>query len=174
MIILKEQSFSIERDEKTFGYMIVVYDLLNKPILKSEKQFNSKALAEKEKLNIINYFSKKRAAKTALISFSEIAVTNSELHNFPNDFKYSNHINLIFPDWPVRFQNNEFKDLIIESIEEYIPAHLSHSIFYLDFQALEVFESIYFKWLKYKFEGNFEKLDQESLQLIQLISSYQP
>lgn len=173
VIILKERNFSIEKDEKTDKYIIVAYDLLNKPILRSEKQFNSILPAEREKLRIIKYFSTKRESDSDIVSFSDIEIINSELNKFPNDFLYSNHINFIFPDWPVRFQNNEFKNLIIESIEEFIPAHLSYNIFYLNFQDLEIFENVYFKWLKFKFDGNLAKLEQESLQLIQLISSYQ-
>jgi hypothetical protein len=174
VIILKEQNFSIEKDEKTNEYIIVVYDLFNKPILKSEKQFNTIPLAEAEQARIIKYFSTKRILKSDIISFSSIEVTNREVSKFPNDFPYSNHINFIFPDWPVRFQNNEFKNLIFESIEEFIPAHLSYTTFYLNFQDLEIFEDVYFKWLHYKREGDFAKLELESLQLIQLISSYQP
>ena len=79
----------------------------------------------------------------------------------------------MFPDWPVRFQNNEFKNLINESIQDFIPAHLSYDIFYLDFQSLSVFESIYFKWLDHRLVGDDENLELTSLQLIQLIMSYQ-
>jgi hypothetical protein len=173
VIILKKQNFSIEKDEKTDKHIIVVYDLLNNPILKSEKQFNSLLSAEREKLRIIKYFSTKKESDSDIVSFTGIEIKNSESNKFPNDFLYSNHINFIFPDWPVRFQNNEFKNLIIESIDEFIPAHLSYNVFYLNFQDLEIFENVYFKWLKFKFDGDLAKLEQESLQLIQLISSYQ-
>ena len=55
------------------------------------------------------------------------------------------------------------------SIKEFIPAHMTYDIYYLDFQNLSVFEAIYFKWLNYRYTGNYEKLELESLQLIQLI-----
>jgi hypothetical protein len=35
------------------------------------------------------------------------------------------------------------------------------------------FEVVYFKWLNYRRSGNLENLEKESLQLIQLIMSYQ-
>lgn len=151
-----------------------MYDLFNEPILKSEQHFDSIASAEEEKTRIIAYFSVKRASNYDVNSFSDIVTTKNESNNFPNDFNYSNHINFIFPDWPVRFQNNAFKNLIFESIDEFIPAHLSYTIYYLNFQSLEVFESVYFKWLNYKQKGNLENLEKQSLQLIQLISSYHP
>ena len=90
-----------------------------------------------------------------------------------NNFKYSNHINFIFPDWPVRFQNNEFKALIYNSIKEFIPAHLSFEVFYLNFEKMAAFENVYFRWLKFRRLGNLENVEKESLQLIQLIMSYQ-
>ena len=123
---------------------------------------------------MIAYFSAKKESNYDITSFSNIITANHESDKFPSDFNYSNHINFIFPDWPVRFQNNAFKNLICESIEEFIPAHLSHTIYYLNFQTLEVFESVYFKWLNYKQKGNLERLEKQSLQLIQLISSYHP
>jgi hypothetical protein len=172
--VLKEKNYSIEKKGKTKKYLIVVYDLFNEPILKSEQHFESIESAEEEKTRIIAYFSAKRASNYDVNSFSDIVTTKNESNNFPNDFNYSNHINFIFPDWPVRFQNNAFKNLIFESIDEFIPAHLSYTIYYLNFQSLEVFESVYFKWLNYKQKGNLEKLEKQSLQLIQLISSYHP
>jgi len=173
VIILDEQNFSIEKVSDSNKFSIVVYDLFNQPILRSEKTYNSKAIAKLEKTKIIEYFVSKNDSKTEITTFSDISIANNMLNKFPEDFKYSNHINFVFPDWPVRFQNNEFKNLINESIKDFIPAHLSYDIFYLDFQALSVFESIYFKWLDHRLVGDDEKLELTSLQLIQLIMSYQ-
>ena len=152
---------------------MVVYDLFNNPILKSDTQFNSTTAAEKEKKRIISFFNSKKDSKTNINEISEILITSNKLNKFPNNFKYSNHINFIFPDWPVRFQNNEFKALIDKSIKEFIPAHLSFEVFYLNFEKMGAFENVYFRWLKFRRLGNLEKLEKESLQLIQLIMSYQ-
>lgn len=172
VIVLDEQNFSVEKVSDSNKFCIVVYDLFNQPILKSEKTYNSKAIAKLEKTKIVEYFISKNESKTEISTFSDISNANNQLNKFPEDFKYSNHINFVFPDWPVRFQNNEFKNLINESIQNFIPAHLSYDIFYLDFQALSVFESIYFKWLDYRLVGDDENLELTSLQLIQLIMSY--
>lgn len=173
VILLEEQNFSIEKISDSNKFGIVVYDLFNQPILRSEKNYNSKAIAKREKTKIIDYFVSKNESKTEVTTFSEISIANSQLNKFPEDFKYSNHINFVFPDWPVRFQNNEFKNLINETIQDYIPAHLSYDIFYLDFQSISVFESIYFKWLDHRLVNDDEKLELTSLQLIQLLMSYQ-
>ena len=173
MIVIDEQNFSVEKVSDSNKFSIVVYDLFNQPILKSEKTYNSKAIAKLEKTKLIEYFISKNESNAEISSFSDISVANNKLNKFPEDFNYSNHVNFIFPDWPVRFQNNEFKNLINESIKDFIPAHLSYDIFYLDFQALSVFESIYFKWLNHRLVGDDEQLELTSLQLIQLIMSYQ-
>lgn len=172
--VIKQQNFSIEKEAKNKKYTIVLYDLFSTPIMKSQKQFSSKLIAEKEMERIIEYFKSKKSAKIAIDAFSEIGIVNSNKSKFPDDFKYSNHINFIFPDWPVRFQNNDFKSLINKSIQRFIPAHLSYHIFYLDFKNLDVFESVYLKWLHSRKIGNIEKIELESLQLIQLIMSYKP
>ena len=158
-----------DKDESSNKYRIIVYDLVNLPILKSENEFNSKAAAEKEKKQIISYFKTKIESKIEIDSFTEILIKNNILNKFPSEFKYSNHLNFIFPDWPIRFQNNDFKALIDVSIKEFIPAHMTYDIYYLDFQNLSIFEAIYFKWLNYRYDGNYEKLELESLQLIQLM-----
>ena len=173
VIVIDEQNFSVEKVSDSNKFSIVVYDLFNQPILKSEKTYNSKAIAKLEKTKLIEYFISKNESNAEISSFSDISVANNKLNKFPEDFNYSNHVNFIFPDWPVRFQNNEFKNLINESIKDFIPAHLSYDIFYLDFQALSVFESIYFKWLNHRLVGDDEQLELTSLQLIQLIMSYQ-
>ena len=172
-IVLKNENFSVEKDAKSGKNIIVIYDLFNNPILKSDTQFNSIAVAEKEKTRIISFFNSKKASNTNINEISDILITNNKLNKFPNNFKYSNHINFIFPDWPVRFQNNEFKALIYNSIKEFIPAHLSFEVFYLNFEKMGTFEDVYFKWLKFRLSDNLEKLEKESLQLIQLIMSYQ-
>lgn len=174
VILLDEQNFSVEKISDSNKFGIVVYDLLNQPILTSQKSYNSKAIAKREKAKIIEYFVSKNESNVAVTTFSEITISNNQLNKFPENFKYSNHINFVFPDWPVRFQNNEFKNLINESIQDFIPAHLSYDIFYLDFQSLSIFESIYFEWLDHRLVNDEENLELSSLQLIQLLMSYQP
>ena len=116
----------------------------------------------------------KRANKVELDTFSSIKIEEGNSHEFPSDFKYSNHVSIIFPNWPFRMQNSEFLSFIKEKIEYYIPAHLSYEIFLLDFRKLSLFEDLYLNWLQAKKNQDFEQLDLLSLQLIQLLSTYKP
>lgn len=170
-ILIKNRNISIEKESKTNEFILVVYDSVNKPILKSNISFVSKEKAKKEKLKILRYLLKQKELNVSADSFTKINKIKNALNTFPN-FKYSNHINFIFPDWPFRFQSREFKNLIYQNIYDFIPAHLSYNVFYLNFNEMLGFESTYFNWLKYKAIGDLENTELNSLQLIQLISSY--
>ena len=110
--------------------------------------------------------------KNIFIITSQIKVLNDLSNQFPDDFTYSNHINFVFPNWPLRFQNKEFRNLINQILEENIPAHLTYDTFYLDIDQINNFEQTFRKWLNLKKSNNQDKLDLESLQIIQLLMNY--
>lgn len=171
--VLKIENYSIEKDETAKKYIIVIYDLLNNPILKSDRFFSSKAVAEIEINRLFDFFVEKRGSESHIDDFTTISLVNGNRNKFPSDFPYSNHVNFVFPDWPFRFQNNEFKSQIFDVITEYIPAHLSFDIYYLDFEYMQIFEDTYLKWLNFKEQEDTENTEIKSIQLIQLIMSYQ-
>ena len=168
--VLKEDNFFVEKDQAKF--IITIYDILNNPILKSIKSFNSEAVAELEKIKLIEFFKTKKAEQIELDSLTEIMLIKNNKNSFPDDFNYSNQITFIFPDWPIRFQNNEFKSLVETAITSYIPAHVGYTINYLSIEKMSVFEDIYFKWLDFKLVKDEVDFELQSLQLIQLIRSY--
>jgi|AntAceMinimDraft_5_1070358.scaffolds.fasta_scaffold01597_5 hypothetical protein len=172
VVVLKRENYSIEKDENAKKYMVVIYDILNNPILKSERFFNSKAVAEIEINRSFDFFVEKRKSKSNLDDFTTITLVNGNSNKFPSDFPYSNHLNFMLPDWPFRFQNSEFKSQIFDVISEYIPVHLSFDIHYLDFENMQIFEDTYLKWLNFKEQGDTENTEIKSIQLIQLIMSY--
>ena len=104
--------------------------------------------------------------------FSKMIIVNDISNKFPDGFNYSNQINFIFPDWPLRFQNKEFKNYLNAVIEEYIPAHLTYDIFYLDVNQMDQFEQSYSKWKRVKNTSRMDQVDSKSLQLIQLLMQY--
>ena len=167
---LKEVNFLVEKDQGKF--IIIIYDILNNPILKSIKSFNSEAVAELEKIKLIEFFKTKKGEQIELDSLTEIMLIKNNENSFPDDFNYSNQITFIFPDWPIRFQNNEFKSLVETAITSYIPAHVGYTINYLSIEKMSVFEDIYFKWLDFKLVKDEVNFELQSLQLIQLIRSY--
>ena len=88
------------------------------------------------------------------------------------DFPYSNQLSFIFPDWPLRFQNTEFKTYLSSIINEYVPAQFEYEIYFININQLTVFEDTYFNWLDKKKNSEYEHLDSFALQLIQLLKSY--
>ena len=101
------ENYAIIKEKSTFR--IVIYDRLNNKILQSKKTFNSKAVAAKEQQRILDLFDTNKKNKIDVNDFTEILVNDDSLNKFDDSFNYSNHLTIIFPDWPIRFQNNDFK-----------------------------------------------------------------
>ena len=98
--------------------------------------------------------------------------TNDEL-NGPND-PYSFMMTLVFPSWPARFQQEEFKNLIHEFVMLESPAHIFVNIIWLDVTEMETFEKAYKDWLLYKttLYTDDPKLKESAIHLLGLIMLY--
>ena len=60
---------------------------------------------------------------------------------------YSLQISVIFPSWPSRYQNKNFRQFVEESVREQTPAHLTAYVLWLDRPAMDAFEAAYAVWL---------------------------
>ena len=96
----------------------------------------------------------------------------SLFHKFPDNFNFSNEVNFIFPDWPFRFQNIEFKNYIKKSIYDLVPSHISFRIHYLNLNDLLIFDTLHKKWLNSKKNRNHLRSQSLSLELIQLLIKF--
>ena len=76
------------------------------------------------------------------------------------------------PSWPNRFQNDEFKSYVKSILNQFSPAHAQCDIYYLDIVEMAKFEEVYMNWIQLLNEGDYYQKDRQSLQLIQLINSY--
>lgn len=77
---------------------------------------------------------------------------------------YSQQISIFLPDWPLRFQNNIFKEFFLRSIYEYTPSHIYPHIFWLNRNEMEEFENVLFQW-QYDFANRSEFLDRSLFEL---------
>ncbi|MFM7091703.1 MAG: hypothetical protein ACKOZZ_12930, partial [Bacteroidota bacterium] len=120
------------------------------------------------------YFQEILDRKQDLESAYEIIQLSSPATMFPVAFDFSNSVSLIFPKWPARFQNEDFKSLIMDTLDNLIPAHFNFKSYFLDVEEMSIFESVYQKWLdeKQHKHPDLNQLDNLSLQLVQLILSY--
>lgn len=171
IIALDKKNYNVIKKVDGKKYEIVIYDLLNKPLFKSCNSYANEAEAKAEIPMMIQFF-RSIIDKNQIEDYSQIKVLNDLSNKFPDDFSYSNHINFVFPNWPLRFQNKEFRNLINQILEENIPAHLTYDTFYLDIDQINNFEQTYRKWLNLKKSNSHDKLDLESLQIIQLLMNY--
>lgn len=169
-----KENYSIIKSKEKKEYQIVIFDIFNKPVFKCPKVLYSNTGAKSEMKRLLEYFVKKSEEKDPIENFSEIIIDKGNSHEFPTDFGYSNQLSFIFPDWPLRFQNTEFRAYLKSSIQEHIPAHFSYDLFYLNVNQLSLFEDTYFNWLDKKKSDDDNEADVNALQLIQLLRSYKP
>ncbi len=64
----------------------------------------------------------------------------------PDDF-YTFTISVIFPSWTARFNDNAFRQLAEETVRLNCPAHIYPTFYWLDFEAIRAFETLYKTWL---------------------------
>ncbi len=162
------ENYSVVADEEGL-YSLVIYNTNNDAVLKTEVKFETKQDANNSIEKFATFFTSTKK-ENKLIATIEKAESIS--HDFPEQFPYSNHLHFICPDWPLRFQNKEFKSFISDCIDAYIPAHLSYTITYLGIEKMKQFERVYSTWMtNYNLKESLEK-DISSLQLIQALRSY--
>ena len=75
------------------------------------------------------------------------------------------NISILLPNWPVRFQNEQFKDYLHDIILERIPSHIAQQIIWVDALKLKGFEDKYFAWEKLKSEQNSSGLISHDLKM---------
>lgn len=172
---VKKENYGLIEIEQNSKYQVVIYNNKNEIIGKIQKEFYSTFVAEKEMDEAIQLFQEILDGQRELESAFEIIQQSSPATMFPLAFEFSNAGSLIFPKWPARFQNDDFKSLLKETVDHLIPAHFNFKIFFIDIEEMSLFETVYQKWLEEKQKPNpdFNSLDNLSLQIVQLILSYE-
>lgn len=171
---VNKENYSIIKLKEKKEFQIIIFDIFNKPVFKSPKVFYSNAGAKSEMKRLLSFFTKKSQDKEPIENFSEIVIDKGNSHEFPTNFGYSNRLSFIIPDWPLRFQNTEFRAYLKSIIQEHIPAQFKYDLFYLNVNQLSLFEDTYLNWLDKKKSDAINEADVYALQLIQLLRSYKP
>ena len=166
-----KKNYNVVKKANGKRFEIIIYDLLNKPMFRSCESFKLESDAKILIPKAIQFFSNV-IIEDKIEDYSKMLVVNNISNRFPDDFNFSNHVNFIFPNWPLRFQNKELKNYIISIINEYLPAHLTYDIFYLDINQVNQLEQIFTKWTNLKKTSRFDQIDSKSLQIIQLLINY--
>ncbi len=84
---------------------------------------------------------------------------------------YSFQVSFVFPDWLPRFQNNNFKQLIYNTISTESPAHITPYFHWLDRSTMQNFERVYTGWLNTIMDKNpqSEDIKKTSNNLIKIL-----
>lgn len=171
LILDSPKYYEVNQVKTSSKFFISVSNVLGKRILKSNKYFKTKDEANNHIKFLVNFFIQKKQNNIPVEEISQIKMDIDKSNEFPSNFKFSNKISFICPNWPARFQNTEFISLFKLYIKKYIPAHIDFNFFLLNLKEISVFEDIYFNWLKKKSKKS-KDLDKYSIQLIQLINNY--
>lgn len=163
--LLKDRSnFSIHKNNiDKNSFRISIFDSMDNKILSSKKSFKTRKDAKKliDEINL-----------EGLDKLNINIISANKLNNtFPDEFNYSNEITLVIPEWPLKFQNIEFKRYFEEMIFKYLPSNIKCNIINLNFIDFRIFYDQMLKWRKAK-RSNSKSIDKLSLDLIQLILKF--
>jgi hypothetical protein len=61
---------------------------------------------------------------------------------------YSLQVTLVFPSWPSRYQDPNFRQFVEQTVQEETPAHLTAYVLWKDQPAMQAFEAAYAVWLQ--------------------------
>lgn len=80
-------------------------------------------------------------------------------------------ISVLLPDWPVRFQNEQFTDYVSELIRERLPSHINCEIFWIGENQMKPFVKAYSNWRNEKarslISGNIDGLRETAFNVYQ-------
>jgi hypothetical protein len=78
------------------------------------------------------------------------------------EYFFSFRSTIFFPDWTARFNNKEFRAVAESIIIENMPAHVSSTIHWLDFNDMQEYEKVYHAWMEEKLKDipDKEKINQ--------------
>ncbi len=61
---------------------------------------------------------------------------------------FSSKLSFVLPTWPVRFQDDNFKEILSNTVYDKIPIHLVADILWLTLNEMQEYEQLYFEWLE--------------------------
>jgi hypothetical protein len=128
-------NYSIQRDSS--GNRLLVLHHNDRPIATSMRSFLSDIAAQEALLLLVELI---RVA-------SENPHARQEcLHPPETDPFFSFRLSVLLPNWPLRFQSNEFKLFAEQMVQENCPAHLAAQCLWLSTHEMASFERMYAEW----------------------------
>ena len=168
----REDTFGIIADAGETRFEVILHDSNHQPVARLADDFPSRARAQRAITDAVAYLARILAREIPLPQVLEVTASGNQRLDMPADFPFSNTVSFILPDWPVRFQNDEFQALFRRLVLENLPAHFDARIHWLDPVRLAAFEDLYQRWLaaKAKPQSNLRDVDMLSLGMIQTLA----
>ena len=141
-------NYRIERDEEG-KYHVVLLNNYDVPIGRYPEPISQEERAEDKLLDILDYI--KSFKRSGMPIFDRIKYTTKHRSESQADVDkdyYSLTLSVVLPNWPSRFQNSDFRDLMRNIIVLNAPVYVHINFHWLNSRDMEQFEDIYFDWLE--------------------------
>ncbi len=150
----KESNYEITEEAAAEGnYVINLYidNQRRKSIQLINKEITLQSLEQAQSIikQAVPFFQSFNKASEGFHLIEHIMLRASDTLQGTHD-PYSFVMTLVFPDWPARFQREDFRNLVHEWVMLESPAHLFVNILWLDMVEMETFERAYKEWLFYR------------------------
>jgi len=168
----REEQFGVLAKAEATLFEVLLYDTNNQPVARGAKSFPNQPAAQMAITEAVAYLARILSREIPLSQVLEISTSGNQRLEIPSDFIFSHTVSFILPDWPVRFQNDEFQALFKSLVLQNLPAHFDAHVLLLDPMRLAAFEDLYGRWLstKSKQQSTFQEIDSLSLQMIQTLN----
>lgn len=165
-------NFEIQRDGLT-DYIILLKDNEGKRVGRVVEIFDTEKKAKSKINDIVDYLNSLKRGNTAIYSRVEFYSEHKRDLHILDDF-YSLRMSMILPSWPVRFQSEDFRDLLREFVISNAPGHVVIDFIWLDPADMVAFEAAYLPWMEEKEKENPEpsNLDRLSFNLTDLLQEF--
>lgn len=173
---LQRDQYGIVEQKDKQQFEIILYGSENEMIGRFEKTFYSRIGAEKEVERAIALFQEILEGNIGKEEAVEINQVSGIAHAFPVSFGFEDEYSIILPNWPAKFQNDDFKNLLVSHIAENHPLHLKVNLYFIGIKKMMEFEDAFFDWKNLKKENPLDPvlLDNASLRLVQTLQGMNP
>ncbi|MBK6265147.1 hypothetical protein JKA74_08865 [Marivirga sp. S37H4] len=156
---------------KSGKHVIILKDKHHRELARLEDEVVSEEGAAMKIDDLIKYFRELEKDNTAFQKKIIMTPVKIEERKVSKDF-YNAKMSLVLPEWIPRFQNEEFRVLLNNSLRQSIPAHLSVKFIWLDMEGMRNFEVLQKQWLELRRQPNFDwkKLNILSAKLINILT----
>lgn len=164
---LYEEQLHYASRKKNGSYVMEVCGVDGEVLVISENQYTSEKQVQEavdSLKNVISEIEKDTLAKAiqCFVYYGKNVVEE----NF-----FSFQISFLMPSWPVRFQDPSFKMMFENMVYEQAPIHLKSTVYWLNYEVIDLYEAYYFKWQKMLIDQS--TIEDQMYQAYQLITMLQ-